>query len=318
MNEKKFAADIKVLLCFITVNLFSLAIWHNVYRKKDFIRHFIVKCEKLEFRFRSNLTSINTIIDSCLVLIALIITVSASFCIFHINLAPLQLKMYFSFFTFAKGQDTFSMLIKGTVIIIQFVCLLIPPAIAALLSGIVYFKTSDLLGKFRENLKNVKMDVLYHNEISKLFTNYNFLYLLVHEVEEEFSITIFMLLCSQWLNMNTVLLAYILYEGDLLSYSLGSLMIAQLIFAVILNVGVILCASRISYQVFRVQTALQVMYNRVGTVKSSPLHIVKNMLDIKFPVMTACGVLKLNPSLIATSFGSVLTYGLLVINVNRS
>ncbi|GIY57655.1 uncharacterized protein CEXT_487861 [Caerostris extrusa] len=94
-------------------------------------------------------------------------------------------------------------------------------------------------------------------------------------------------------------------------------MIAELIFAVTLNVGVIMRASRISYQVFRVQTTLQVMYNKVGTAEPKTLQIVKNMLDIKFPEMTAYGIVKLKPALIVSSFGSVLTYGLLVINVNR-
>ncbi|GIY62960.1 techylectin-5A [Caerostris extrusa] len=161
------------------------------------------------------------------------------------------------------------------------------------------------------------MDFLYHNVISKLSMNYNYLYIIVHDVEKEFSLTTFLLLCSQWFNLNEVLLSYILYEGEMLSYSLGCLMIAQFSFAVILNVGVILCASRISYQVFRVQNTLQLMYNKIGTTNSSPVQILKNMLDIKFPKMTAYGVLKLTPYLIASSFGSVLTYGLLVINVNR-
>ncbi|GIY17691.1 uncharacterized protein CDAR_406621 [Caerostris darwini] len=199
----------------------------------------------------------------------------------------------------------------------QFVTLFIPPAIAALLSGTIYFKTSDLLGKVRENLANIKMDVLYYNEISKLSMNYNVLYLLAHEVEKEFSLTMFLLLCSHLFNLNTVLLSYILYAGELLSYSLACLMITELIFAVILNVGVIMSASRISYQVFRVQTTLQVMYNKVGTAEPKTLQIVKNMLDIKFPEMTAYGIVELKPALIVSSFGSVLTYGLLVINVNR-
>ncbi|GIY62586.1 hypothetical protein CDAR_596341 [Caerostris darwini] len=106
-------------------------------------------------------------------------------------------------------------------------------------------------------------------------------------------------------------------DGDLLSYSLACLMITELIFAVILNIGVILCASRISYRVFRVQTTLQVMHNKVGTAEPKTLQIVKNMIDIKFSEMTAYGIVKLNPALIVSSFGSVLTYGLLVINVNR-
>ncbi|GIX74674.1 uncharacterized protein CDAR_366231 [Caerostris darwini] len=94
-------------------------------------------------------------------------------------------------------------------------------------------------------------------------------------------------------------------------------MIAQLFFAVILNIGVILCASRISYQVFRVQTSLQVMYNNKGTVEPKSLQIVKDMLHVKFPEMTAYGMVKLKPALIVSSFGSVLTYGLLIMNVNR-
>ncbi|GIY62958.1 hypothetical protein CEXT_688151 [Caerostris extrusa] len=71
-------------------------------------------------------------------------------------------------------------------------------------------------------------------------------------------------------------------------------------------------ASRISYQVFRVQTTLQVMYTKVGTAEPKTLQIVKNMLDIKFPEMTAYGIVELKPALIVSSFGSVLKYGLLV------
>ncbi|GIY42380.1 uncharacterized protein CDAR_440041 [Caerostris darwini] len=209
------------------------------------------------------------------------------------------------------------MLVKDTLIVMQFVCLLIPPALAALLSGTIFFKTGDLIGKLRENLENIKSDVPCHNEISKISMNYNYLYVLVHEVEKEFSLTNFLILCSQWFNLNTVLFCYILYKGDLLSYSLGSQIIAELIFAIILNISVIQCASKISYQVFRVQTTLQLMHNKSATTKCSHLQIMKNMMDIKFPEMTAYGIVKLNPSLIASSFGSVLTYGLLVINVNR-
>ncbi|GIY19092.1 uncharacterized protein CDAR_126781 [Caerostris darwini] len=222
-----FTADIKIPLCFIIINLFSLALWHDVNRKRAFIRDFIVKCKKLGLCLQRSLTNINTIINSCLVLIVFIVITAAAVCIFCMKYAPRELHMYFSFFMLADGDDIISMLVKDTLIVMQFVCLFIPPALAALLSGTIFFKTGDLIGKLRENLENIKLDVPCHNEISKISMNYNYLYVLVHEVEKEFSPTNFLIVCSQWFNLNTVLLCYILYKGDLLSYSLGSQIIAE-------------------------------------------------------------------------------------------
>ncbi|GIY19091.1 uncharacterized protein CDAR_126771 [Caerostris darwini] len=199
-----------------------------------------------------------------------------------------------------------------------FLCLFMAPALTAVLSGTIYFKTSDLLRMFHEDLERIRIVGLNYNIISKLSLNYNSLYELVHEVERELSLTTFLLLCSQWFNLNTVLVSYILVHDMSISFDVE--MMAELIFAVSFIIGVILCASRISSQVSRVQTTLQLIYNKTGIFKCNHmcLQIVKNMLDIKFPEMTAYGVLQLNPALIVSAFSSALTYGLLVLNINRS
>ncbi|GIY19089.1 uncharacterized protein CDAR_126751 [Caerostris darwini] len=199
-----------------------------------------------------------------------------------------------------------------------FLCLFMTPALAAVLSGTIYFKTSDLLRILHEDLENIRIVGLNYNVVSKLSLNYNVLYEFVHEVKRELSLTTFLLLCSQWFNLNTVLLSFILGENISISFIVE--MTAELIFAVAFIIGIILCASRISSQVSRVQTTLQLIYNKSGTLKYNriSLRIVKNMMDIKFPEMSAYGILQLNPALIASSFSSALTYGLLVLNINRS
>ncbi|GIY19096.1 uncharacterized protein CDAR_126811 [Caerostris darwini] len=215
-------------------------------------------------------------------------------------------------------QDIVSISVKVTLVAMTFLCLFMAPALAAVLCGTIYFKTSDLLRLFHEDIERIRIVGLNYNVLSKLSLNYNSLYELVHEVERELSLTTFLLLCSQWFNLNTVLLSYIL--GEITSISQVAGIITELISAITFIVGVILCASRISSQVSRVQTTLQLIYNKSGTLKYNhiSLRCVKNMMDIKFPEMTAYGILQLNPALIASPFSSALTYGLLVLNINRS
>ncbi|GIY96467.1 hypothetical protein CEXT_433951 [Caerostris extrusa] len=76
-------------------------------------------------------------------------------------------------------------------VVLTFLCLFMAPALTAVLSGTIYFKTSDLLRMFHEDLERIQIVGLNYNVLSKLSLNYNFLYEIVHEVESELSLTTF-------------------------------------------------------------------------------------------------------------------------------
>ncbi|GIY82035.1 uncharacterized protein CDAR_587841 [Caerostris darwini] len=85
-------------------------------------------------------------------------------------------------------------------------------------------------------------------------------------------------------------------------------------------IAVVLCASRNSCQNHRFRSILQLTHNCMLPNKENTnkaLQLVRAMLSMKFPRMTACGVLHLEPVLILSVFDSVLTYGFLVLNITK-
>ncbi|GIY76328.1 uncharacterized protein CDAR_446861 [Caerostris darwini] len=154
----------------------------------------------------------------------------------------------------------------------------------------------------------------------KLLHIYNILYKLVHEIEKVLSTTAFLLLFSEWLNLYLVLV--ILFKLDNRGFTdvITWESIFRLVMGSLTVIAVVLCASRISCQNHRFRSILQLTHTCMLPHKENSnkvLLLVRAMLSMEFPRMTACGVLHLEPVLILSVLGSVLTYGLLVLNITK-
>ncbi|GFR26393.1 uncharacterized protein TNCT_574521 [Trichonephila clavata] len=83
-------------------------------------------------------------------------------------------------------------------------------------------------------------------------------------------------------------------------------------------ISVAMYASKISKEIETMQENLQDLYNSsVRDLDSNrkTLRIIRAMLNTKFPCLTAGSVFELKRGLILSVFGSLFTYGLLVINI---
>ncbi|GFT24293.1 uncharacterized protein NPIL_161291 [Nephila pilipes] len=77
-------------------------------------------------------------------------------------------------------------------------------------------------------------------------------------------------------------------------------------------------ASRVSKEVENMQENLQDLHNLLVCDLEScrkTLLIIRTMMETNFPSLTAGGVFELKRGLILSVFGSLFTYGLLVINI---
>ncbi|GIX84474.1 uncharacterized protein CDAR_607191 [Caerostris darwini] len=85
----------------------------------------------------------------------------------------------------------------------------------------------------------------------------------------------------------------------------------RLVLGSLIIIAIVLCASRISFQIRRFRSILQIIHNGLLRNEDSTfktLQLIRTMMNMEFPRMTAGGVLDLEPVLILSVFGSVLTY----------
>ncbi|GFU30886.1 uncharacterized protein NPIL_662631 [Nephila pilipes] len=318
--EQKLA-KLEVMVSFVVVNLFSTALWHDVYRKKALIRDLVNKCQKIEICFHKNVKNMNFIINICLALTVIISTISALLCSFYMSTYSIEYKIYYSFFWLLRNENFICLLIRSVITVITSIILLQLPAVVAILSSAIYYKFSNLLGSLAEDVEELRYPVPEDKELLNVMKRYNLLYQLALEVEKALSSSSFLLLCSQGLNLSVVLVVFIVLDSNSFSSVHTWECIPRLILDPLIIVAIVLCGSRISSQIQRIRTNLQLIHNALNyEIENNwkTLEHVKNIMRADFPQMTALGVLTIKPVLILSTFGSVLTYGLLVLSIKKN
>ncbi|GIX68239.1 uncharacterized protein CEXT_170491 [Caerostris extrusa] len=285
----KRVTTIEVLISIAVSNLFSLAIWHDVRRKRNLIKNAVLKGNNLALSLRVTGNNITKVINVCLILSVIIPFGLTVFGALAIKESSREYQMFYSFFSILENGGYAFVLIEGFIILMTYSALLILPALMTILCGTVYYKVSDLFKGICDYLENLNGISYKYSEIFKLLETYNLLLHVCAGNREGFFYDFFSAL---------VLLV------------LGSLII----------IAVVLCASRISFQIRRFRSILQIIHNYMLRNEDSTfktLQLIRTMMNMEFPRMTAGGILDLEPVLILSVFGSVLTYGLLVINITQ-
>ncbi|GBN09869.1 Techylectin-5A, partial [Araneus ventricosus] len=257
-----------------------------------------------------NSKNINCVMNFLLALIIATFTLLATFYSVHVSESSREYRMYYSLFMILDDDSLAAHFGRSMIIFITFSMLFLMPTLIAMLLGALYYRAGDLFHGLYVNweyLRNLGQD---HKEISKLMQNYNLLYQLTHEVEMLLSPSAFLLLCWQWLNAFVVLVSFFKIENESFSCALYWENIVRLVQGFLINTGVVLCASKISSEVGRVKKRLQlILYSLMNDAENNheDIQLVKSMMSVEFPSMTAYGILELKPSLVLTCFGSVLT-----------
>ncbi|GBN09872.1 hypothetical protein AVEN_31842-1 [Araneus ventricosus] len=313
-------STVRELISFFVSNLLSLVLWHDVKRKRHLIKSLVLKHQGSEIHLETKKNHVSVIINICLTAIVLIQVVLTVLCVYLLFHSSVEYRKYFSLLMDIENGNVASIIITAMIIFMTYTVLLKLPALIAVLAGTLYYKCSELLANVSKSMEDMRCLVPQYREIFKIFQNYNELFKMVNEVEETFSSTSFLVLCSQWINLYLVLVTYFKIEDRGFSTAVSWECFARLILGSLTVVGVVLCASRISSQVRRIQTSLQLIHNSLMKDEEKNrrvIEVVKSMIDMEFPQMTAYGFVELKPEFIFSAFGSVLTYGLLVLNLKK-
>ncbi|GFU40193.1 uncharacterized protein NPIL_166841 [Nephila pilipes] len=192
------------------------------------------------------------------------------------------------------------------------------PTFVAILCCTVFYQVSEAYAAFSEAISNYRKWSPSLSESIKLMKNHHLLYRLSRNLEQVFSPIVFLLLCSQTLSMYLALSSYFASDTKAFTATLKWQSVPAMTVVPLSLIGVAMYASNISKEVENMQGNLQDLHNTlVGDLEScrKTLFIVRTMMNTKFPRLTAGSVFELKKGLILSVFGSLFTYGLLVINI---
>lgn len=305
-------STVKLYGSFICIAIIWFALWYDIYNKKATIKFFVIQFHRIRLLSGRKMRSLSSVIN---------ISLGSGICISFLSIA-------FHLWTLSDREDILTFLItienKSIERLVKVTCslvlimLFLAPFIFTVMCCSLYYRCSDLLGDFCEDIAVAQCRELHHAELIELLQRQILLYRLTFAVERGLSFTALLLLCSQMLNMYVALASFVKLDGRTIAASTIWMCTPVLTVTPCSTIALTLSASRIQFKYKEIQIALHNLYHRLVSQKKvewKSVIVVKGMLETSFPIMSASGIVELKPELILSVFGSLFTYGLLVVNI---
>ncbi|GFU31004.1 uncharacterized protein NPIL_244131 [Nephila pilipes] len=315
IQEKAYA---EIVASFTVVNLFSFVVWHIVYRSKNNVKSLIFEANRSLLILHKERKSYSMFINLCLILSMLIPIASATTSAFFMDNAPGAHRRYYSLFVNFSGLNAF--LIRCIFAQLTYTFMLSFPCCISVMCASLYYQCSCVFVSFNAFLMDTHKGIAPLHKILKLMDVYQLLHDLAQKTEEILSPITFVLLCSQLLSMYTALANFVIFKNQDQFYAIVWHCLAAITIVPAVLIGIILCAGRISCQARLIHTNLQQIHNtliRKSEDNWESVLLVRSMMMTEFPVMTAANIMDLKHGVILSVFGTLFTYGLLIININR-
>lgn len=307
-------STIKLYGSFICISIIRFALWYDIYKKKATIKFFVIQFHRIRLLSGRKTRSLSFVIN-----ISLAIGISISFLslAFHLwTLSDISYREEILTFPITIENKIIERLVKITCSLLLII-LFLAHFVFTIMCSSLYYKCSELLGDFGEDIAVAQCRELHHEELIELLQKQILLYRLTLAVDRGLSFTSLLLLCSQMLNMYVALASFVNLDGRTIAASTIWICTPSLTVTPCSVIGLTLSASRIQFKYKEIQVALQNLYHSLVSRKKvewKSLIVVKGMLETSFPIMSASGIVELKPELILSVFGSLFTYGLLVLN----
>ncbi|KAG8191910.1 hypothetical protein JTE90_019844 [Oedothorax gibbosus] len=269
----------------IALCLISISLWFNIHKKKPKIRNLVLQFHRLELLNCRSTRSLSCVVNTCLafgVFIMFLITIG------HFNTIP-EIRNDDDIFAlsvfFTIENKNLELAVKLTICVLNLIVLDFLPSMCVLMCGSIIFKCSRVLEDFCRDISEWS----FQKEE------------LIHHLQKYPTLASFVNLSKRPVLTNTIW------------FSVPALTIIPCSV-----VGLALSASRVQSKQQDVRAALQNIHNCLVTqteIRWKSLAVVNSMLKISFSTMSASGIVELKTELILSIFGSLFTYGLLVLNI---
>lgn len=315
-NMMKYYTEIILNVSFICIGLISMALWCNVNKKKKILKHIIIQFQRFGLLSGRKLRPANCVINTCLAIVIAVMILSVNG---HVSsLKETAYNIDYLTFLLVIENNSLKHLVRLFYCLFMFIISFFIPNLFTVLCSSVYFKCSDLISDFSEDIASIQFTVLRREEIVMMLQKYRLLHRITRGVENGLSSISFLILCSQMLSMYVALAFFMNSSGKMPTASVIWVTMPSLTVIPLSVIIFTLSASRIGAKVKEVQFTLQSIHDSWisrDKIDWQSLEILKSMMGTSFPTISAYGIVELKPGLILTVFGSLFTYGLLVQNI---
>ncbi|KAG8187123.1 hypothetical protein JTE90_004869 [Oedothorax gibbosus] len=235
----------------------------------------------------------------------ILIGIGCIVCVAFLPYATIEFKGYFNLYLDIDENKVFTTAMRIVAVTSTFIVLFVYPSLLAAFCSSAYYQCSDIFTDFME-VDIVLSKLRNRMDLVRVLQRQMILYRLARSLGDSLSGTVFILLCSQMMNMFINLASFTLLEPEKISVSMVSEITTQNLLAIFIVLMIVLCASRIRSKVQDIRDRYQHVHD-VLVSSDKPdwemVNLVKNMRTAEFHSMSACGIMELKPSLILSIFG---------------
>lgn len=299
-------------ICFVII---SIAIWVQVNKKKNMIKRFVIQFHRIGLLIGQKIKYPSFGINISL-FVGLFITFTSIAC-YLVTLSDHIHPVNILTFRIQIGNKNIEFLVCFLTCSLLLCIMNIVSLVYTVMCSSLYYICSELLNNFSKDIAIVQCREPRREELIELLEKHKLLHKLTLAVGRELSPIAFLLLCSQTLTMFTAL-SNIINIGEYTTWL--TLPLPSMILSPCSVMGLTLSASRIQSKYREIHLALQNVHCCLISQEKEKFDwknvaVVKSILDIPVPTMSASGIVELKPGLILSVFGSLFTYGLLVLNI---
>lgn len=314
----------QITLAYLILSLLTLALWHIMYRKKPLLARIFIDLKKVSEDFsvsdvpRQIFIKIYVVVNFMLSLIFVCLALYMLYTSEQTNLYCVVL----SYNIWQKCERTFpcTMILFLKTTEISFVTPIFSNLVSFMYCCLCY-RSSALLVQYKRTVEDIISSKTYYKLDTKLESKYHELKGIIDKIQNAFSLPIMIAFSVSFMQAFVLFARFLLHTERELQLMLMIEHICLHFPSGILTFFTAAFAAQVSTQMKRNQAAFQRIYENetfrpVARISSKNLCVIMNLRDSLPLTLSAGDIIEFSGSIVPSVLGSLLTYGLLVLNVN--
>ncbi|GBN99017.1 hypothetical protein AVEN_69208-1 [Araneus ventricosus] len=309
--------DFEIVFAYVFANFLSLPLWYSILAKKNSIRSLIIQYQKINNLQKKRPPNRNAMINFMFAFWISIPVIAAALCAAWISTDEVMKNCYGFFLPL---EDNFAaVLLRFCVLLLVFTSQHIFPNSAAMICSIMYYKFSDLFSVFYEELQDLRGECINYYLMYSKMKQHSLLFRVAYQLQDATSVICFLFLCSRMALMYFTLATFMLQREGISPANAWEMM-PVMVATPLSIICVTLCCWRITTKIKNCVTSLEEIQTDKaleGKIQKETFRCLESMLSKRFPLFSACNIASLDPKLNFTVFGSLFTYGLLLLSLEK-
>lgn len=311
-------------LAYGIVCLLTLLLWHILHRRKKLLVHIFISLKNISKEFSISDVPRQEFVKCLMVFNFMLSLIFSCLVLFMLHTSE-QAHLYCLLLTYniwKKCERTFLCSINVFLKVTE--ATFVTPIFSNLVSLLyccLCYRCSVLLIRYRKKIQDIISSKKYYKLDIKLGSKYQELIAIIDKIQTAFSLPSMIIFSVSFMQAFVLFARFLLHTKRELQFMLMIEHICIHFPPGILAFVIPACASQVSTQMKRNQVAFQRIYEnetfrRDLCISSDHISVVKILRDALPTTLLAGNIIKFSSSIVPSVLGSLLTYGLLVLNVN--